>query len=62
MTKRTQLAAPPTLRRERKIPFLTLFFPVTATTGNIGVYRLDDRGFRLIRCFGPCTVHAKEDI
>lgn len=43
------LEQPPTPRKERKIPQLTLYFPVTAKIGKIRTYRLDASGLRLVR-------------
>lgn len=43
------LKQPPTPRKERKIPHLTLYFPTTAKLGTIGTYRLDASGLRLVR-------------
>ena len=43
------LEKPPTPRKERKIPHLTLYFPVTAKIGTIAIYRLDGAGLRLVR-------------
>ena len=47
----------PVPRKERKLSYLTLFFPVTATIGTIGIYRLDASGFHLIRVLRGCKVH-----
>lgn len=47
----------PTLRKERKIPHLTLYFPVTAKIGTIGTYRFDASGLHLIRVLHGCKVH-----
>lgn len=47
----------PVLRKERKIPVLTLYFPVTAKIGTIGIYKLDTSGLRLIRVLHGCKVH-----
>jgi hypothetical protein len=47
---------PPILRKERKISVLTLYFPVTANIGTIGIYRLDASGFRLIRVLHGCKI------
>ena len=44
-----KLSQAPTPRKERKIPHLILFFPITAKLGNIGIYKLDDSGLRLVR-------------
>ncbi|WP_157040569.1 hypothetical protein [Polaromonas naphthalenivorans] len=43
------LEQPPTPRKERKLSHLTLYFPVTAKIGTIGIYRLDAGGLRLVR-------------
>ena len=51
------LEQPPTLRKERKIPHLTLYFPVTAKIGTTGTYRLDASGLHLIRVLHGCKVH-----
>lgn len=48
---------PPTPRKERKIPHLTLYFPVTAKIGTIGTYRFDASGLHLIRVLHGCKVH-----
>ena len=45
---------PATLRKERKIPHLTLDFPVTAKIGSIGTYRFDASGLHLIRVLHEC--------
>ena len=47
----------PVPRKERKISVLTLYFPVTANIGTIGIYRLDASGLRLIRVLHGCEVH-----
>ena len=39
----------PVPRKERRISVLTLYFPVTAKLGNIGIYKLDASGLRLVR-------------
>ena len=46
----------PVPRKERKISHLTLFFPVTAKMGTIGVYRLDASGLHLVRVLHGCKV------
>ena len=46
----------PILRKERKISVLTLYFPVTANIGTIGIYRLDASGLSLIRVLHGCKV------
>lgn len=43
------LEQPPTPRKERKLPHLTLYFPVTAKIGTTGIYRFDASGLRLVR-------------
>ena len=48
---------PPPLRKELKIPHLILYFPVTAKLGNIGIYRLDDSGLRLVRLLTGARLH-----
>lgn len=52
------LEKPPPLRNERRINVLTLYFPVTATIGTIGIYRLDASGFRLIRVLHGCRAEG----
>ena len=47
---------PPVLRKELKISVLTLYFPVTANIGTIGIYRLDASGLSLIRVLHGCKV------
>lgn len=46
----------PVLRKELKISVLTLFFPVTAKTVTIGIYKLDASGLHLIRVLHGCKV------
>lgn len=53
----TKSSLEPVPRKERKISVLTLFLPVTATIGTIGIYRLDTSGLRLIRVLHGCKVH-----
>lgn len=48
---------PPPVRQERKVPYLSLFFPGTARIGTIGIYRLDASGLHLIRVLHGCKVH-----
>lgn len=48
---------PPKPRKEIKLSHLTLFWPVTAKIGTIGIYKLDANGFRLIRVLHGCQVH-----
>lgn len=47
----------PSVRKEQKTSHLTLFFPVTATIGSIGIYKLEASGLRLIRVLHGCKVH-----
>lgn len=47
----------PVLRKETKISHLTLFFPVTATIGTLGIYRLTASGLHLVRVLHGCQVH-----
>ena len=51
------LEKPPPLCKERRISVLTLYFPVTAKIGTIGIYRLDASGLHLIRVLRGCKVH-----
>ena len=53
----TNPAQPPSVRKERKISHLTLFFPVTKSIGTCAVYKLDATGLRLIRVLHGCKVH-----
>ena len=46
----------PILRKERKISVLTLYFPVTANIGTIGIYRLTASGLHLVRELHGCKV------
>lgn len=46
----------PVLRKEVKISVLTLFFPVTANIGTIGIYRLTASGLHLVRELHGCKV------
>lgn len=55
----------PLPRKERKVPYLTLYFPATSS---IAIYRLEAAGMRLIRCLtgvmqqpgAPATIHQVE--
>ncbi len=48
------LEHPPTPRKERKLPHLTLFFPVTKKIGDIAIYKFDATGMRLMRVLRGC--------
>ena len=48
----------PTRRKERKIPVLTLFWPVTDKIGTIKTYRLDGTGLHVLRVFPGCRVQG----
>ena len=52
------IGPPPPVRKEVKIREIVLFWPVTENVGNIGIYRLDARGFRLIRVLHGCKVEG----
>lgn len=47
---------PPIPHKERKISVLTLYFPVTANIGTIGIYRLTASGLHLVRELHGCKV------
>lgn len=47
----------PVLRKERKVSVLTLYFPLTANIGTIGIYRLDASGLRLLRTLTEAIRH-----
>lgn len=52
------LATPPPVRKERKIPVLQLFFPVTKRIGTIAIYKFDDAGMHLMRVLHGCNVEG----
>ena len=53
-----KLLIPPPLRKERKLPVLTLFFPVTKKTGTIAIYKFDATGMHLTRVLHGCKVEG----
>ncbi|MDO8291146.1 MAG: hypothetical protein Q7T44_18185 [Parvibaculum sp.] len=53
------LEKPPAVRKERKIPVLQLFFPLSKRIGNIAIYKFDATGMRLVRVLHGCTVEGK---
>ena len=53
-----KLLIPPPLRKERKLPVLTLFFPVTKKIGTIAIYQFGTKGMRLVRVLRGCKVEG----
>lgn len=49
---------PPPVRKEHKIPDLTLFFPVKEQVGTIAIYRFDSTGMHLVRVLCGCKVEG----
>lgn len=53
-----KLLIPPPVRKERKLPVLTLFFPVTKKIGTIAIYKFDTTKMRLVRVLHGCKVEG----
>ena len=52
------LTTPPPVRKEQKIPVLSLFFPVTKKIGTIAIYKFDATGMHLMRVLPGCKVEG----